>query len=142
MKNWIMNPILNLQSLDPNKFKRLRQITQEKIFNSDIICNILSQFLNDKPKIIQSMFFEGNSFTQEHQDTYYLDSENIGNLTAAWIALEEIKADAGRFFICSKSHKIKIEDLKYYDQILSNHDIYIDEIISICKNNFEFKAFI
>ena len=138
---WVMNPILNLQSLNPKKFYNLRKITEEKIFNNENICELLSKLFNDKPKIIQSMFFEGNSFTQEHQDTYYLDSEKIGNLTAAWIALEEIKADAGRFFICSKSHKIDIKELKYYNKILSNHDLYVEEIISICKkNNFEFKA--
>ena len=58
------------------------------------------------------MYFEGNSVTGEHQDTYYLDSNNMGTLTAAWIALEEIKADAGRFFICEKSHKIDISKIK------------------------------
>ena len=87
------------------------------------------------------MYFEGNSVTGEHQDTYYLDSNNIGTLTAAWIALEEIKADAGRFFICEKSHKIDISKLKYFNNILSNHKEYIDELISLCKkNNLTFKA--
>lgn len=139
--NWVMNPVLNLQSLNPKKFGELRQATEHKIFNNKNLCGILNNFFSDKPKIIQSMFFEGNSFTQEHQDTYYLDSENVGNLTAAWIALEEIKANAGRFFVCSKSHKINIKELKYYNQILSNHDLYVDEIISICRENgFEFKA--
>ena len=46
----------------------------------------------------------------------YLDSEKIGNLTAAWVALEEIKADAGRFFLCSGSHKI---DLKKLNDLIS-----------------------
>ena len=46
-----------------------------------------------------------------HQDTYYLDSEQVGKMTAAWLALEEIKADAGRFFICPETHKI---DLNIY----------------------------
>ncbi len=138
---WIMNPVLNLQSLNPNKFGKFRNASEIKIFNNKNLCGILNHFFSDKPKIIQSMFFEGNSFTQEHQDTYYLDSENIGNLTAAWIALEQIKANAGRFFICSKSHKINIKNLKYYNQILSKHELYIDELISVCKQDgLEFKA--
>ena len=139
--NWVMNPLLNLQSINPLKFKELRKNTEKKIFNNLNLCTFLKAIFNSKPKIIQSMYFEGNSVTHEHQDTYYLEGDKIGNLTAAWIALEEIKADAGRFFVCSGSHKIKMEELKYYDQILSNHDLYVDEFISICKkNNFSFKA--
>ena len=37
------------------------------------------------------MYFEGNSATWEHQDTYYLDSEKVGCMIAGWIALENIK---------------------------------------------------
>jgi len=139
--NWIMNPVLNIQSLNPKLFNNFRENVEEKIFKNKNICSILSGFFNKKPKIIQSMYFEGNSVTGEHQDTYYLDSEKIGNLTAAWIALEEIKADAGRFFICPGSHKIDIKKMKYYNQILSKHDLYVDELISICKtNDLAFKA--
>ena len=138
---WIMNPILNIQSLNPNKFRNLRSYVEEKIFKNKNICIFLKKNFGFKPKIIQSMFFEGNSATHEHQDTYYLDSEKIGSLTAAWIALEEIKAEAGRFFVCSGSHKIDIQKLKNYNQVLSKHDSYIDELISICKeNNFVFRA--
>lgn len=139
--NWIMNPVLNLQSINPFKFKELRKKVEDKIFKNSNICSFLKKNFNFKPKIIQSMYFEGNSATHEHQDTYYLDSEVIGNLTAGWIALEEIKADAGRFFVCAGSHKVDIKKLKYYDKILSNHDLYIDELISVCKkNNYSFKA--
>ena len=87
------------------------------------------------------MYFEGNSATSEHQDTYYLDSEKIGTLTAGWVALEEIKADAGRFFIFEGSHTVDITKLSNYEKILSNHDNYVDELISVCeKNNFKPKA--
>ena len=139
--NWIMNPILNIQSLNPYKFWNLRNCVETNIFKNKKICTFLNKNFGLKPKIIQSMFFEGNSATHEHQDTYYLDSEKIGNLTAAWIAIEEIKADAGRFFICSGSHKIDIKKLKYYKDVLFSHDLYIDELISICnQNNLVFKA--
>ena len=42
------------------------------------------------------MLFEGNPTTWPHQDTYYLDSERIGGMTAAWIAVEDIKPGAGK----------------------------------------------
>ena len=33
------------------------------------------------------MYFEGNSATWEHQDSYYLDDEDTGSMLACWIAL-------------------------------------------------------
>ena len=65
-------------------------------------------------------------------DTYYLDSEKIGTMTAGWIALEEIKADAGRFFICPSSHKIDLGKQNSSNNIAENHDKYIERG---CFNN-------
>ena len=91
--NWIMNPIVNLQSLNPSLFGELKLASETEVFSNDFVCKALKLILGEKPKIVQSMYFEGNSATWEHQDTYYLDSEKIGKMTAGWIALEEIKAD-------------------------------------------------
>ena len=127
--NWVMNPILNIQSLNSIKFGEFKEKVEKNIFNSIEVSKILHKFFNQKPKIIQSMYFEGNTATEEHQDSYFLDSENIGTLTAGWVALEEIKADAGRFFVIPKSHKLDIKKNQYYSNILSNHDKYIRELI-------------
>ena len=99
---WIMNPVLNLQSLNPKYFGVLRHSAEDNVFSDNAICKVLKSLLGEKPKIVQSMYFEGNSATWEHQDSYYLDSEKIGLMTAGWLALEEIKADAGRFFYLSR----------------------------------------
>ena len=131
--NWIMNPVLNLQSLNPNLFGDFKKIIEEKVFSSTSICDALKTILGEKPKIVQSMYFEGNSATWEHQDTYYLDSEKIGEMTAGWLALEEIKADAGRFFICPSSHKIDLEKQSMKNNYASNHDLYIKEVVNIIK---------
>ena len=130
--NWVMNPILNLQSLNPNLFSNLRTKVDQNVFSNLSICKVLKSILGEKPKIIQSMYFEGNSATWEHQDSYYLDSEINGSMTAGWLALEEIKADAGRFFICPKSHKIHLEQ-NIQNNIATNHNKFIEEIISIIK---------
>ena len=132
--NWIMNPILNLQSLNPNLFGNLRSTVEKEVFSNSSICNALKSVLNDKPKIVQSMYFEGNSATWEHQDSYYLDSEKVGTMTAAWLALEEIKADAGRFFICPESHKIEHGRQNIHNNIADNHDEYIKKVVSIIKS--------
>tara|TARA_B100001093_G_C26841401_1_gene1020744 strand:- start:336 stop:1340 length:1005 start_codon:yes stop_codon:yes gene_type:complete len=139
--NWIMNPVLNLQSLNPNLFGALRKIVETKVFTNVVICNALKTILGEKPKIVQSMYFEGNSATWEHQDSYYLDSVKIGKMTAGWLALEEIKADAGRFFICPKSHKIELGRQNINNNIADNHDKYIREVVSIIRTrNMKIKA--
>ena len=136
-----MNPILNLQSLNPNLFSDLRQAAENEVFSNHSICKGLKSILGEKPKIVQSMYFEGNSATWEHQDSYYLDSEKIGAMTAGWLALEEIKADAGRFFICPKTHEIDLGRQNIQNNIADNHDKYIEKVVSIIKSkNMPVKA--
>jgi len=131
---WIMNPILNLQSIDPNSFSKFRKFSTENFLCDLRLSNIFSSILNDDPKIVQSMYFEGNSATPEHQDSYYLDSEKNGEMIAAWIALETISPKAGRFFICPKSHKIKLDDSNLYINIGENHEAYIQSVVQKIKD--------
>ena len=131
--NWIMNPVLNLQSLNPHLFGKLRNMVEKEVFSSAKICEAFKEILGERPKIVQSMYFEGNSATWEHQDSYYLDSEKIGEMTAGWLALEEIKADAGRFFVCPESHKIILGKQNIRNNIADKHDKYIADIVSIMK---------
>ena len=136
-----MNPILNLQSLNPKHFGVLRRAAEELVFSNILVCKALKSILGEKPKIVQSMYFAGNSATWEHQDSYYLDSEKIGLMTAGWLALEEIKADAGRFFICPESHKIDLGRQNIENNIADNHDKYIAKVVSIIKSkNMPIKA--
>ena len=138
---WIMNPILNLQSLNPNHFGDFRSTAESYVFSNFSICKAFKSMLGEKPKIVQSMYFEGNAATWEHQDSYYLDSEKIGLMTAGWLALEEIKADAGRFFICPESHNIDLGKQNVDNNIAYNHDKYIAKVVSIIKSkNMPIKA--
>ena len=138
---WVMNPILNLQSVDPRYFGKFRDHCTNSILTSKNTNKLLSFFLDDKPKIVQSMYFEGNSATWEHQDTYYLDSENMGTMVAAWIALEDIEADAGRFFVCPTSHKIEMDKQSSLNNVTTKHDSYISDIVDHIKDgNFEIRA--
>jgi phytanoyl-CoA hydroxylase len=56
-----------------------------------------------KFNLMQTMLFDANTETQPHQDWWYLDTVPNGNLTAAWIALEDIDEKAGRFYVMPKS---------------------------------------
>ena len=109
-QGWVMNPILNLQSVDPRKYPTFRSFATQQILTAPGLTRAPcgEHLLTEQPKIVQSMYYEGNSATWEHQDSYYLDSEHFGSMAAAWIALEDIDATAGRFFICPGSHKIDL----------------------------------
>jgi phytanoyl-CoA hydroxylase len=129
-QGWIMNPILNLQSVDPTKFGRFRDFATERILTSPQLVSVFETLLGESPKIVQSMYFEGNSATWEHQDSYYLDSEDSGRMEAAWIALEGISATAGRLFVCPESSKIAPEEHGPANNIASNHEVYIQSVVS------------
>lgn len=131
---WVMNPVLNLQSVDPSKFPNFRRYATETILANDRLRDALAALLGETPKIVQSMYFEGNSETWEHQDSYYLDSETIGELIGAWIAVEDIAATAGRFFICPQSQRIRLADHSLRNNIAENHDAYISSVVDEIKN--------
>jgi len=138
---WVMNPILNLQSLNPNRFGRFRDYATDQVLTSQGLTQAFRVLIDDAPKIVQSMYFEGNSATWEHQDSYYLDSEQIGEMAAAWIAVEDISATAGRFFICPGSHRIKLDDHGLYNNIAENHETYIGSVVDKIKaNHLEIRA--
>jgi phytanoyl-CoA hydroxylase len=128
-RGWIMNPILNLQSIDPARFPNFREFATHCILASTNLFRVFSALLGESPKIVQSMYFEGNSATWEHQDSYYLDSETIGEMAAAWIAVEDITATAGRFFVCPKSHKIALDNHSLANNVAVNHEGYIKSVV-------------
>ena len=140
-QKWIMNPVLNLQSLNPEYFSNLRSNFEKIIASNFSIADFIRNIIGDKPAIVQSMYFEGNSATWEHQDSYYLDDEDTGEMIAGWLALEDIEADAGRFFICPKSHLIDYASMDFNNIITKNHNAYIKSIVNLVKEkNFEIKA--
>ncbi len=130
---WVMNPILNLQSVDPKRFPRFRRHATESVLASPDLRDVFAGLLGELPKVVQSMYFEGNSATWEHQDSYYLDSEKVGEMAAAWIAIEDIAAQAGRFFICPGSHKFKLDEHGLENNIAEHHEVYISSVVTKIK---------
>ncbi len=128
-QGWVMNPILNLQSVDPSRYPRFRDYATDRILTAGPLTRAFELLLGERPKIVQSMYFEGNSATWEHQDSYYLDSEKIGSMAGAWIALEDIAAGAGRFFICPQSHRLDLGRQGFHNNIVDNHELYIGSVV-------------
>ena len=50
------------------------------------------------------MFFDKSTGTIDHIDTWYLDSDPMGYLFGAWVALEDIDGKGGVFHVYPKSH--------------------------------------
>jgi phytanoyl-CoA hydroxylase len=53
-----------------------------------------------------NMLFDRSTGTVDHVDSWYLDTEPRGDLVAAWVALEDIHADAGPFHVYPGRHKM------------------------------------
>jgi len=130
----VMNPLLNLQDLDPERFARLRERTL-KVFTAPVVTAALRQQFGEDPKLVQTMYFEGNSATWAHQDTYYLDSEHIGSMVAGWFALEDIHPGAGRFFIYPRSHLVDVRKNGGDFDIAFHHDRYKALVVDVIKRN-------
>lgn len=130
----VMNPLLNLQDLDRRRFAGLRRRSLD-VFTSRGLVSSLHRVFDEDPKLVQSMYFEGNSETWAHQDTYYLDSERIGTMVAAWIALEDIHPGAGRFFVYPRSHQIDIRKNGGDFDIAFHHDRYKALIVEVIRSH-------
>jgi|ERR1700692_2671296 phytanoyl-CoA hydroxylase len=137
---FVMNPLLNLQSLSEADFAPLKRLAV-KVFASAPIKAINRELFAEEGKLVQSMYFEGNSETWPHQDTYYLDSECIGTMAACWYALEDIDAGAGRFFVVPGSHRIDMtKNGKNFD-VAFNHGRYKELVKKIiAEQQLEFRA--
>ncbi|MCC8403111.1 phytanoyl-CoA dioxygenase family protein [Paraburkholderia sp. MMS20-SJTN17] len=137
---FVMNSLLNLQSLNDVEFAPLKKLAI-KTFSSTPVKDITREIFAEDGKLVQSMYFEGNSETWPHQDTYYLDSERIGTMLACWYALEDIDAGAGRFFVVPRSHRIDmVKNGKNFD-VAFNHGQYKELVKKILsEQQLEFRA--
>lgn len=131
-QGFVMNPILNLQSVNPKFFNKFRKCA-ESILSHKGLHDPFYNILGDDPKVVQSMYFEGNSATWEHQDTYYLDSEKLGTMCGGWLAVEDIAPKAGRFFVIPGSHKIDMKKHSVENNVATNHDSYILSVLDEVK---------
>jgi phytanoyl-CoA hydroxylase len=124
----LLNPILNLQSLRQARFPQFRAAGLEILTHGDLH-EAARAILGAPGVIVQSMYFEGNAGTWAHQDTYYLDSAGPGGMVGAWIALEDIAAGAGRFFVYPRSHLIELALNRGDFDIAFHHGRYKQHVV-------------
>ena len=131
-EGFILNPILGVQSLDPRRFPGFRQVGLELLAHANMQ-RAVSIILGEPGKLVQSMYFDGNPVTWPHQDTYYLDAEQIGRMTAAWVAAEDIAPGAGRFFVYPKSHLIDMAKNGGTFDIAFHHERYRELVKQVIR---------
>lgn len=102
--------------LDPHNYESiacLRAATLDIFFDERLLEVLTAATGHPRFHLMQSMLFDKNAATPPHQDWWYLDSVPNGQLAAAWIALEDIAPEAGRFYVMSGMHEISLhEDLR------------------------------
>jgi phytanoyl-CoA hydroxylase len=130
----IQNPLLNPVSVRSALFPGFRRDVLNVLASNELFGHA-EQLLGSAGMLVQSMFFEGGLGTWAHQDTYYLDSEKIGSMAAAWIALEDIDEGAGRFFVGVDSHKIDMAKNGGDFDIAFNHERYKQLVQDIIRRN-------
>jgi phytanoyl-CoA hydroxylase len=81
---------------------------------SDVIIRFLDELFGSAPALIQSLTFWKSSEQSLHQDFSYVHHHSrLGHLAAAWIPLEDIRAQAGPLVYYKGSHLL--ESHQFYD---------------------------
>ncbi|AFY69917.1 Phytanoyl-CoA dioxygenase [Thalassoporum mexicanum PCC 7367] len=127
---YLLNSILNVQDLGDPALAEFKQASLDVITHQHMY-DAAQMILGELGIIVQSMYFEGNPATWAHQDSYYLDASEIGRLTAAWIALEDIQPGAGRFYVYPGSHKIDMAKNGGDFDIAFSHERYKQLVINV-----------
>lgn len=128
----MLNPILNVQSVG-SRYAHFRECGLAVMTHPDVQ-EVLHTLFGEAGKLVQSMFFEGNSATWAHQDTYYLDAEQVGRMVGAWFALENIAPGAGRFYVYPGSHRIDMEKNGGAFDIAFHHDRYKARVLELISD--------
>ena len=135
---YMLNSILNVHSLHPKTFGSFRE-HGTGIVTSKALQQIFRAIEADAATLVQSMYFEGNPATWAHQDTYYLDSEELGRMSGIWIAAEDISPGAGRFYVYPGSHRIDMEKNGGNFDIAFNHEQYKQLVLDVI-HKFDLKC--
>lgn len=98
-------PLMNLQDLPIRRFGSFRRHGLDALTHPNVQA-VLRSLHGEDFRLIHTMFFDGNQKTWPHHDSYYIDATEIGRMIGLWVALEDIRPGAGRFFVCPHSHRL------------------------------------
>ncbi len=104
----VTNPLLNLQSLCTDQYGAFVEAFEAAV-SSQGLQSELRSLLGADPVAVQSMYFEGSRGNDVHCDTHFIDAHPAPGLIGAWVALETIPTEAGRFFVYPRSHRLDVD---------------------------------
>ncbi len=112
-----------------------QESTLQIYFSPEIRAALTSITGATKHNLMQSMLFDLNAATPPHQDWWYLDSVPGGGLLAAWIALEDIAEDAGRFYVLPASqttvlHEDGLPHSKWLERVRAHADTHASAMVA------------
>jgi phytanoyl-CoA hydroxylase len=127
----VIQSLLDVHNL--KSFPEFRELALDIYFSKEILSALTEVTNSSEHNLMQSMLFDANAATIPHQDWWYLDSVPNGHLLGAWIALEDIYEDAGRFYVIPGSqqlhlHKAKMAHSEWLVLIKQYFDENIDKI--------------
>lgn len=131
---YVLNSLLNLQDIRRSRFPQFYEAGMNVLTSAPLLEAVQALF-HEPGRLVQSMYFEGNPVTWAHQDTYYLDSDRLGGMTGAWIALEDIHHGAGRFYVYPGSHRIDMVRNGGDFDIAFNHLRYKQLVIDVINRH-------
>ncbi len=102
----VVNGLLGIQDLPPDRFPCFVRDGLAVVTHSRMQ-DVLRALLGGPPRVVETMYFESSLGNGTHADTHYMDSTETGSMIGAWIALEDIQPEAGRFFVYPRSHLLE-----------------------------------
>jgi phytanoyl-CoA hydroxylase len=88
--------------LDVHHYKRFpdfRRAALDVYFSDEVLGALTKVTGHRSHNLMQSMLFDANVSSPPHQDNWYVDTVPAGQVLGAWFALEDIREEAGRFFV-------------------------------------------
>jgi phytanoyl-CoA hydroxylase len=97
------NPILSVQDLAEEQFGAFRRSSLAVLTHPNVQ-RVLTNLAGEPVTCVESMYFESSTRgTITHADGHFMDASVPGTMIAAWYALEDIHAGAGRFYLLPES---------------------------------------
>lgn len=92
----------------------------KSLFLNKTIHRYCELIIQQRPVATQSLYFEYGSCQSLHRDPWFVVTNPIYNMVAAWIALEDIKEDSGPLTYVPRSHRLPYYLTSQNDIILHN----------------------
>jgi len=91
------------------RFPRFREAALEVYFCEQVLDALRRVTGCAAHNLMQSMLFDANVQSPPHQDNWYLDTVPHGRAVGVWFALEDIREEAGRFFVMPGTQSLRFD---------------------------------